>query len=389
MIVSAVYLFRNKLNSSKHQNKSEAISTISPKNTKRNPEQSLTKSIFIPYWNIDENFVLQPSGEDTEFDRYIYFGITAGNQGIDKQEVGFLKLPVFAKATAGKDTYLTLRLLNVDFNKNLLKNESLQTKIIEDTITVTMEKKFTGVVLDLELFSLFNDDITDQINNFVNKFYTVAKSNYKSFTVAIYGDVFYRKRPFDLFFLSKNSDEILVMAYDFSKTIGEPGPNFPFARRSLGEGGAKLQNYDYDFKTMTKDYLKIVPSRKLTVVFGMYGYDWRTDEKKRPITTAKALTLKEIKNKFLNNNNLSDDRLQDGQTEFRCALAECVVKRDDISKETEINYTVSTDKPDEQGIYRIDYHVVWFEDEQSVAVKTDYLQSQGIGSVGYWAYGYF
>jgi len=73
----------------------------------------------------------------------------------------------------------------------------------------------------------------------------------------------------------------------------------------------------------------------------------------------------------------------------KCGFKNCVIKRDAISKETEINYIISSPTPDEQNIFRIDYHIVWFEDEESVKVKTEYLKEQGIGSVSYWASGYF
>jgi len=32
---------------------------------------------------------------------------------------------------------------------------------------------------------------------------------------------------------------------------------------------------------------------------------------------------------------------------------------------------------------------MWYEDEESAQVKIDYLKEKGVGSIGYWAYGYF
>jgi spore germination protein YaaH len=188
-----------------------------------------------------------------------------------------------------------------------------------------------------------NTDVKDQINKFVQSFYTAAKTDYKLFGLVIYGDVFYRKRPYDLSFLSKNADEILVMAYDFSKTIGEPGPNFPY------DMGLK---YNYSFKKMINDFKSVVPSEKLTVVFGMFGYGWQGNEKKAANNYCQSLTLKEIKKEFAG--------FIPG-IEEACRLENGLIKRDEISKETEINYTSSSETPDEQGIYRIDYHIVWFE----------------------------
>ncbi len=357
------FVLRTLRDDSNNHNKETKKIIITPTKKFDNEVIEITnKSIFVPYWEVN--------GIGTNYDKYIYFGITVNSQGIDKLETGYLKLDQFTKVMEDKDTYLTLRLLDNDFNHEILKDSELQQKIIEQTLETVKENNFKGVVLDLELFSLFNEEISVQINDFVQKFYTAAKANYKSFTIAIYGDVFYRKRPYDISFLSKHSDEILIMAYDFSKSIGEPGPNFPLARQSDSDGGPKLQKYSYDFKTMVKDFARVVPKEKLTVIFGMYGYDWQVDEKKRPITTAKALTLKKIKKEFLEN----------------CQWQDCVVKRDALSKETEVNYVNSTIK---DNISYLDYHIVWFEDEESVKVKSQYLQKQGISSIGYWAWGYF
>ncbi len=334
----------------------------------------IQRSIFVPYWSLT---TFHPPGgmakKDEKYDRYIYFGITANSQGIDERETRSLRLDKFVEATEDKTRLVALRLLNDDFNKNLLKNEDLQKKIIDQTVALVNEKNFAGVVLDLELFSLFDADISLQINQFVKRFYTALKSDYKTLALTIYGDSFFRKRPFDIKILSEFSDEIMVMAYDFHKAKGEPGPNFPFEK-----GGV----YNYDFKMMIDDFLTFVEPQKLTVVFGMYGYDWRVDEKRRPIIQAKALTLKQIKEKFYSGGDGNENKIG-------CQIENCLIKRDETSKEMEIDYVILSDAPDEEGIYRLDYHIIWFEDQESVKIKTNYLKEKGIDSFAYWAYSYF
>jgi len=355
LVISYCYNYSNICNR-KTKNRVPTSAKLSPtpfpKTTK---VEIVSRSIFVPYWGLDDRL------HESDYDKYIYFGITANTAGIDQSDIGYANLEKFVKNSTGKNTYLALRLFDNDINEKLLQDEELQEKIISQTVEILSENNFQGAVLDLELFSLFNEQISDQINDFVQKFYTSLKSNYKTFGVAIYGDVFFRQRPYNLVFLTKNCDEILVMAYDFSKVRGEPGPNFPY------ETGP---DNNYSFKKMISDFKAVVPTKKLTIFFGMYGYDWRVDEKKRPITSAKALTLLEIKKEFLEN----------------CQWKDCVVKRDALSGETEINYISSTL---EEGTAVLDYHIVWFEDEKSAEIKTKYIQEQEIGSVGYWAYGYF
>ena len=57
----------------------------------------------------------------------------------------------------------------------------------------------------------------------------------------------------------------------------------------------------------------------------------------------------------------------------------CVISIDTTSKEKKIKYV------DQEGYD----HILWYEDEESSNVKIDYLMEQGIGSVGYWVWGYF
>ncbi len=301
------------------------------------------KSIFLPYWSIDENEIAV-----NDYERIIYFGITGTTNGIDKDDAGYTALENFKKQdTRNKQSLLTVRMTNSDVNFSVLQNLDSQEKIIDQAIEIAKEFNFDGVVLDFELFSLFDERVPMQINEFVQRFYKKAKDDNLTFVLTIYGDVFYRKRPYDISTLSKNSDEIMIMAYDFHKSSGEPGPNFPLP----------------EFKTMISDFLKVVTEEKLTLVFGMYGYDWTVDEQKRPLKQASAVTLNQIRDKYLEN----------------CSFKNCVVFRDKTSSESEINFV------DESGRS----HIIWFEDEKSVEEKIKTLQQKNISKVAYWAYGYF
>ncbi len=287
------------------------------------------RSIFIPDWSLPKETVLGGN-----YERYIYFG----NEN---------RIPGFT-------TWFTVKV-------NEIPTQSLWESEVKKEIDIAKSYNMEGIVLDLEINGLPTEETVTQINKSVEYFYSQTKQYYIKLAVAVYGDVFYRRRPYDLRFINQNSDEVMVMAYDFHKSRGEPGPNFPFQ---------KDDKYDYDFQMMIDDFTQFVPPEKLTIIFGLFGYDWSVDEKKRPLSPAKALTLNEIKKKFLK----------------KCEWKDCIIKKDDVSRETEIDYINSTIVND---FANMEYHIVWFEDEESVKVKVQYLKEKGIGSVAYWAYGYF
>ena len=112
---------------------------------------------------------------------------------------------------------------------------------------------------------------------------------------------------------------------------------------------------------MIKDFTASVPSERITVIFGMYGYDWTLNNQGTPLKRGEAVTVNQIKK-------LTNSAIQ-------------IINKSQIpnSKEKKIEYE------DGEG----QKHVIWYEDEESVAVKINYLKEQGIGSVSYWAYGYF
>ncbi|MBI2431071.1 MAG: hypothetical protein HYV39_03590 [Candidatus Levybacteria bacterium] len=219
--------------------------------------------------------------------------------------------------------------------------------MIDESIAIAKQYNFEGIVLDLEISSLPFASVTEQMNSFVEEFSKAAKKENLTFSMMFFGDTFFKLRPYDVTVLRQYLDIVFVMAYDFHKANANPGPNFPFP----------------DFTLMVQDFLNIVPKEKLVIVFGMFGYDWEIDEHNKSVEQARAVTLTVAKKQFLD----------------QCIFRNCKVLRDEKSKETTVTYI------DKNG----DKHIVWFEDEESVAKKTEFLKEKGINSVGFWAYSYF
>jgi spore germination protein len=144
------------------------------------------------------------------------------------------------------------------------------------------------------------------------------------------------------------------MAYDFHKSNGSPGPNFPLHGKNT---------YGYDFTSLMTDFTNEVRPDKLSVVFGMFGYDWQVNSKGEAEDTGVSVSDNNAQKRFISH----------------CDFSQCAVVRDPVSEEIKVTYR------DEDG----DLHEVWFEDESSIAKKKEYLKSIGVSSTSYWAYSFF
>jgi spore germination protein YaaH len=305
------------------------------------------RSLFVPYWSSGL------SEKDREYDNYYYFGIRPTATGQIENEVGLTSMPKIVESLKLKpknQKKAVLRMLDNDINEALLTSTQAQNSLIKEVNTILEQNNFSGIVLDVEIPFTLNTEKKGQITQFVQKICTGIKANYKTCDMLIYGDFSYRNRPFDLKALSRIVDRILLMTYDFHKAGGEPGPNFSYDEK---------QKYGYDFKQMVTDAITLVPKEKLEIVFGMYGYDWTLNEQGKPLKSAEALSLNEIESKVLKSEGLKVESNK--------------------AKEKSIQYI------DSEGLN----HIIWYEDEESAAIKTKYLQSVGIGKVSYWAYSYF
>ena len=305
-------------------------------------------SLFVPYWTVTDK-PIQTDG----FNELIYFGIAADANGVDRTDPGYKNIPNFFQETNDNTKkLLAVRLINPQINSLILKDLTTQKKIISDAVSIATYNKFDGIVLDFEVSALAFDNVIASISNFQQKFYTEAKTKNLQFDTMVFGDSIYRLRPYDISSIATHSDNVLVMAYDFHKANGDPGPNFPLSGKNI---------YGYDFQTMLSNFTKVVSKQKLSVVFGMFGYDWTVNTNEQ--TPAQSLSLNLIHSQFFPN----------------CLEKNCVIKRDPISTETSITYTDANQNK----------HIVWYEDNESKEKKQEVLQNAGITQTAVWAYSYF
>ncbi len=359
-IISAILLFIvgiAKVAPSGPQLKNTPLTSIknSPSKSPVNPnmlKSTLSRGVFIPYWG-------QPVKMNTNgptFDSYYYFGIQPTKEGTLENEVGLQNMSI-VDSIPKKQKKVVLRMLDPTISESLLGDKRTQKILISNIKQVLTKNSFSGLLIDLEVPFTLQAYKKGQITEFVQLVCTEIKSDYKTCGILIYGDFAYRNRPYDLKALGAVVDTVLFMAYDFHKASGEPGPNFPFDRRSpKGEGGSDV--YTYDFKQMISDATALVPKQKIEVVFGMYGYDWTLNKQGTPLKSAIALSVESLNIKV---------------------KSEGLKVQSNESREKYIKYL------DVDGLV----HIIWYEDEESAVLKTKYLLEEGIGKVSFWAQSYF
>ncbi len=303
--------------------------------------------LFVPYWTIGSEKI------PTDYDTVIYFGITVGQNGINRTEDGYRKLKLFTQIKQQR-SLLVVRMLDADVNAKALRDKNFQKEIIAESIEIAKSNGFSGIVLDFEYNALAFDSVVSGITLFSTNFASSAHKSSLSYFQTMYGDVFYRLRPFDVGAIGKKIDGFFVLAYDLHKANGDPGPNFPLSGK---------EEYGYDLHTMMSDFLKVVPSNKLIVTFGLYGYDWTISDKNQSLGLASSLSDSEIMHKFSPS----------------CMYAQCVSHTDQLSQEIKLTYADASSKK----------HIVWYENQDSVEIKKKFLKTQGVEATALWAWSYF
>lgn len=308
-----------------------------------------TTSLFVPYWTIGSEKITD------NYDTLIYFGIEPNEYGINAIEPGYKNIGRFFQVVdTSQKKLLTVRVVNNKNAAKLLDDQQYRKRVIAGSIDIAKENGFDGIVLDFEYQALGFESVINNITSFYADFSKMAKNEGLKFVVTMYGDAYFKLRPYDVKAIAQQSDQVLLMAYDFHKAGGEPGPNFPYRGK---------EKYGYDFSQMIEDFTKDVPKEKLAIIFGYFGYDWEVDEKNKAISMGKALSMREIEQKFVKS----------------CKAKKCEYVQDKDAFETEVTYVDSNDKK----------HIIWYETQESVKIKNELLKKKGITATSFWAYSYF
>lgn len=328
---------------------------------------------FAPYWNIDKL-------ENVDFKTLTtlaYFGVEVGPDGnLDKDAIGYETFnskkatEIFKKAHEnGTKVVLTLTQMENGAILSLMDNADAQKTAIEQTVKMVKDRGIDGLNIDLEYagdpgqdyrdkFSKFVADLTDKMHQEVSN---------SQVTVSVYASAVRDPKIYDISAISKTSDGIFMMAYDFAVAGSDNAiPTSPL-------NGHKEGKYWYDVSTAVDDFLAHMSADKLILGVPYYGYNYLVYE---PTVKAETRPAYSWRGKPVS------QTYSTVQEKFQTDAIEGVdeVRRgwDEHGKVGYVAYHIA-----ESDTWRM----VFMEDSKSLALKYDFAKSRGLGGVGMWALG--
>ncbi|MED1557200.1 glycosyltransferase [Bacillus paramycoides] len=163
----------------------------------------------------------------------------------------------YTQEASGPDSELIHKLLN--------SPDHVKTKFINDLVKQVEKNRFSGINIDFEAIP---ESDRENLTNFMKELTTVFHKHH----LLVTQDVPANDKALDYGALAKVIDRMIVMMYDEHYGAGVPGPI------------ASNKWFEHTLNELD------IPSEKLIVAFGNYGYDWEVNSKE----PAKSLTFSEV-----------------------------------------------------------------------------------------------
>lgn len=166
----------------------------------------------------------------------------------------------YTEEASGPDGGLIHKLLN--------SPDGVKTKFINDLVKQVEKNQFSGINIDFEAIP---EGDRENLTNFMKELTTVFHKHH----LLVTQDVPANDKAFDYGALAKVIDRMIVMMYDEHYGAGAPGPI------------ASNKWFEHTLNELN------IPSEKLIVAFGNYGYDWKVNSKEpaKPLTFSEVMTM--------------------------------------------------------------------------------------------------
>lgn len=323
---------------------------------------------FLPYWTLN-NIKYLPTDKISHIS---YFSLELEADGnFDKDASGYknwqynenLQRFITEAQTKGINFGVTITLHNEEGLDSFLSCRTCWDKSVEAIIFEMTEKNIQHVNLDFEYPGYTDEKYKNLYSEFVALLNTKMKMIFETpyLVVSTFADSTLKPRITDIAEISKNSDALFIMAYDFhSANSNNSGPVAPI--------DGSYSTTSLNLTKMLAEYKKYAPANKLYLGVPFYGYDWVVEshdpratriEGNDQIGYSRAITYQEIKDLMVKKKLAAD--------------------WDEVSKTPFLNYTDS-----DTGSLR----QIYFESPQSMKEKIDLVEKNGLLGLGIWALGF-
>lgn len=320
---------------------------------------------FLPSWNAAKEVKVDTSN----LTQLIYFGfgvnergeiIQYGPDGNETLEWVYFKSPYFKKIredAKNTNTKILVAIKSFD-NKNiddLIANPYTSEKFINQLIKLVKDNKLDGVNIDFEYFTDSNFPTFKHLNAFFRKLSEKLKAENPNYIISadFNASAVASDPAYDMVKLGEVIDRIILMGYDYSTTASSQAT--PVAPLYSADGEASIDKSITSLKGRV-DFDKVI----LAIPF--YGYEWQT----------------------ISNNFQSKTIPETGALATYGRITQLINSRNDI----EINWDNKSLTPwinySQSGANK----QIYFENEQSIAKKLDYIKDKKLAGVGIWAIGY-
>lgn len=319
---------------------------------------------FAPYWTLSKIGKI----DWTLLTTFAYFSLPVNADGTisrDSYEWSVFKgekLKGYFKQADDHDVkkVVTLTQMDADVIEQFLNDRNAWDALTSESIEILKENNLDGVNIDFEYIPS-NDDLKLKFSEFI-KTYTAALNkdlDNPYITVSVLASSARFNRIYDISALSQLTDGVFMMAYDFyykgSEMIGPSAPLYGFDE---GQGP-----FWYDVSTAVDDFIKVSDSSKIILGIGFYGWNY----------PAYSPTPKTNKIEGIRAHATTNVKAQDDESIRSSPFGGW----DDIAKVSWRGYFA------DDG-----WHVLYLEDERSLAHKLDFALKKQLGGVGIWALGY-
>lgn len=341
---------------------------------------------FAPHWTLDK----MDNVDFSVLTTLAYFGVDIGANGaLVRDDAGYESLgsepaqKLFAKARDhGTRVVLTVTQMENATIMGFLSNEKAQAQAVEEIVAEVKAQGMDGVNIDIEYLGNASAEQRDALSTFVAQLTTRMHKEMQgsSVTISVYASAVKEQKLYDVAALSKDSDGIFMMAYDFAAAGSDAAmPTAPLY-------GHKEGDYWYDISSAVEDFLTVMPADKLILGLPWYGYDY-------------AVHAPEVK---AETNKGYYQWVKRGKRTVRVFVPQqgraqtYAIAQDTITPDMQgvSEFKEGWDETGKVGFkaYRLASNNTWrmlfFDDTRSLGIKYDFAKEKQLKGVGMWALGF-